>query len=67
MLLGKRSLIFLYVCRFVQKALFNSSWKYVVFITAIFTKPWSKESNAVEPYEFTLRLIIFHFCRVQDR
>ena len=67
MLLGKRSLIFLYVCPFVQKAIFNSSWKSIVFITAIFTKPPSKESNAVEPYEFTLWLIIFHFFRVQDR
>ena len=54
-------------CRFVQKAMFNSSWKSIVFITAINTKPQSKESNAVEPYEFALRLIIFHFFKVQDR
>ena len=59
--------VFLYVCRFVQKATFNSSWKSIVFITTIFTKPQPKESNTVEPYEFALRLIIFHFFRVQDR
>ena len=67
MLLGERQLIFFVRLPFRAEGYIQLELEVYCFITAINTKPQSKESNAVKPYEFTLRLIIFHFFRVQDR